>query len=97
MPAHRPRSASPTWRPPRTVPGWASWRGGLEAASDTPPEVEPTRSDDPTLVYFTSGTVAHANIGFRSSATYCLHGRMLLALLPRSTHRDEGVGLWLRR
>jgi acyl-coenzyme A synthetase/AMP-(fatty) acid ligase len=41
-----------------TPTGWASWAGGLEAATDRPPEVEPTRSDDPLLIYFTSGTVA---------------------------------------
>jgi acyl-coenzyme A synthetase/AMP-(fatty) acid ligase len=38
--------------------GWASWAGGLTETNDQPPEVEPTRSDDPMLIYFTSGTVA---------------------------------------
>ena len=38
--------------------GWSSWAEGLQAANDRPPEVEPTRSDDPLLIYFTSGTVA---------------------------------------
>src|SRR6266498_3420638 len=38
--------------------GWASWEDGLESASDQPPAVEPTQSDDPMLVYFISGTVA---------------------------------------
>src|SRR6266496_3644602 len=37
--------------------GWASWEDGLESASDQPPAVEPTQSDDPMLVYFISGTV----------------------------------------
>jgi acyl-coenzyme A synthetase/AMP-(fatty) acid ligase len=41
-----------------TPTGWASWASGLEAATERPPEVEPTRSDDPLLIYFTSGTVA---------------------------------------
>ena len=41
-----------------TPTGWASWAGGLEAATERPPKVEPTRSDDPLLIYFTSGTVA---------------------------------------
>jgi acyl-coenzyme A synthetase/AMP-(fatty) acid ligase len=44
--------------------GWASWEDGLESASDQPPAVEPTRSDDPILVYFTSGTVAYATVGY---------------------------------
>ncbi len=39
-------------------PGWYSWASGLEEASDRPPDAEPTRSDDPLLIYFTSGTVA---------------------------------------
>jgi len=39
-------------------PGWSSWASGLEAASERPPDVEPTRADDPLLIYFTSGTVA---------------------------------------
>jgi len=39
-------------------PGWSSWASGLEEASERPPDVEPTRSHDPLLIYFTSGTVA---------------------------------------
>jgi len=50
--------------------GWASWEDGLESASDQPPAVEPTRSDDPILVYFTSGTVAYATVGFLHHAVY---------------------------
>jgi acyl-coenzyme A synthetase/AMP-(fatty) acid ligase len=38
--------------------GWASWADGVAAAEPTPPEAEPTRSDDPMLLCFTSGTVA---------------------------------------
>jgi acyl-coenzyme A synthetase/AMP-(fatty) acid ligase len=38
--------------------GWSSWAEGLQAANERPPDVEPTRSDDPLLIYFTSGTVA---------------------------------------
>jgi acyl-coenzyme A synthetase/AMP-(fatty) acid ligase len=43
---------------PPAPAGWTSWAGGLAEASDRPPAVEPTRSDDPLLIYFTSGTVA---------------------------------------
>jgi len=60
------------------TPGWASWDGGLEAASEAPPDAEPTRTDDPMLVYFTSGTVAHATVGFCAPAPCSLPGRMLL-------------------
>jgi acyl-coenzyme A synthetase/AMP-(fatty) acid ligase len=38
--------------------GWSSWAEGLQAANERPPDAEPTRSDDPLLIYFTSGTVA---------------------------------------
>ncbi len=51
------------------APGWASWTGGLEAASEAPPDAEPTHSDDPVLVYFTSGTVAYATIGYPRGCT----------------------------
>jgi acyl-coenzyme A synthetase/AMP-(fatty) acid ligase len=49
--------------------GWASWEEGLAAASDQPPEVEPTRSDDPLLVYFTSGTVAYPKMVLHTQAS----------------------------
>jgi acyl-coenzyme A synthetase/AMP-(fatty) acid ligase len=48
---------------------WASWEEGLEASSDQPPEAEPTRSDDPMLVYFTSGTVAHPKMVLHTQAS----------------------------
>ena len=44
---------------PGEAGGWASWADGLAAAGEGPPEAEPTRSDDPMLLYFTSGTVAY--------------------------------------
>ncbi|HEX8861175.1 MAG TPA: AMP-binding protein [Actinomycetes bacterium] len=49
--------------------GWASWEEGLTAASEQPPEVEPTRSDDPMLVYFTSGTVAYPKMVLHTQAS----------------------------
>jgi acyl-coenzyme A synthetase/AMP-(fatty) acid ligase len=48
---------------------WASWEEGLEASSDQPPEAEPTRSDDPMLVYFTSGTVAYPKMVLHTQAS----------------------------
>ena len=45
-------------------PGWSFWNSGLEAASERPPDTEPTRADDPLLIYFISGTVAQATVGF---------------------------------
>jgi acyl-coenzyme A synthetase/AMP-(fatty) acid ligase len=49
--------------------GWAAWAEGLAAASDQPPEVEPTRADDPMLVYFTSGTVAYPKMVLHTQAS----------------------------
>jgi acyl-coenzyme A synthetase/AMP-(fatty) acid ligase len=49
--------------------GWALWEEGLASSSDQPPEVEPTRSDDPMLVYFTSGTVAYPKMVLHTQAS----------------------------
>ncbi|HEV8653772.1 MAG TPA: acyl--CoA ligase, partial [Actinomycetes bacterium] len=50
-------------------PSWYSWASGLEEASDRPPDVEPTRSDDPLLIYFTSGTVAYPKMVLHTQAS----------------------------
>jgi acyl-coenzyme A synthetase/AMP-(fatty) acid ligase len=49
--------------------GWVSWADGLAAAGDGPPEAEPTRSDDPMLLYFTSGTVAYPKMVLHTQAS----------------------------
>jgi acyl-coenzyme A synthetase/AMP-(fatty) acid ligase len=49
--------------------GWASWADGVAAAEPTPPDVEPTRSDDPMLLYFTSGTVAYPKMVLHTQAS----------------------------
>jgi acyl-coenzyme A synthetase/AMP-(fatty) acid ligase len=49
--------------------GWEPWEDGLESSSDQAPEVEPTRSDDPMLVYFTSGTVAYPKMVLHTQAS----------------------------
>ncbi len=48
---------------------WLSWTEGLAAAGDDPPDAEPTRSDDPMLIYFTSGTVAHPKMVLHTQAS----------------------------
>jgi hypothetical protein len=53
--------------------GWLSWADGLAAAGDGPPEAEPTRSDDPMLVYFTSGTVAYPKMVLHTQASARSH------------------------
>lgn len=40
-------------------PGWTTFDAALEAMPTEPGLVERTRSDDPLLLYFTSGTTAH--------------------------------------
>ncbi len=49
--------------------GWASWAHGLAAQEPTPPEVEPTRSDDPVMLYFTSGTVSYPKMVLHTQAS----------------------------
>jgi acyl-coenzyme A synthetase/AMP-(fatty) acid ligase len=39
--------------------GWLEWSEALRAAPATRAEAAPTRSDDPLILYFTSGTTAH--------------------------------------
>ena len=50
--------------------GWASLEDGMDAASDAAPEAEQTRSDDPMLIYFTSGTTAHPKMVLHTQASY---------------------------
>ena len=52
--------------------GWVSWPSGLESAADAPPEVEPTRADDPLLIYFTSGTTGFPKMVLHTHASYGL-------------------------
>jgi acyl-coenzyme A synthetase/AMP-(fatty) acid ligase len=49
--------------------GWVSWADGLAAAGEGPPDAEPTRSDDPMLLYFTSGTVAYPKMVLHTQAS----------------------------
>ena len=39
--------------------GWIDWDDALSGATATPAEAAPTASDDPLILYFTSGTTAH--------------------------------------
>jgi acyl-coenzyme A synthetase/AMP-(fatty) acid ligase len=52
-----------------TDAGWLSWADGLAGAGAGPPEAEPTRADDPMLLYFTSGTVAYPKMVMHTQAS----------------------------
>jgi acyl-coenzyme A synthetase/AMP-(fatty) acid ligase len=54
---------------PDVVGDWLSWTDGLAEAGDGPPDAEPTRADDPMLLYFTSGTVAHPKMVLHTQAS----------------------------
>ncbi len=50
--------------------GWESLHSGMASASDEPAAVDPTASDDPLLIYFTSGTTGHAKMVLHTHASY---------------------------
>jgi acyl-coenzyme A synthetase/AMP-(fatty) acid ligase len=79
-------------------PGWLDYETVLGAA---PPERSPleTRSDEPALLYFTSGTTAHPKMVLHTHASYGLAhvvtGRYWLDLRPGDVHwniSDTGWG-----
>jgi acyl-coenzyme A synthetase/AMP-(fatty) acid ligase len=50
--------------------GWLRWDEGLAAATERPPDAEPTAADDPLLLYFTSGTTGHPKMVLHTQASY---------------------------
>ena len=52
--------------------GWTSWEGEMAQASARLEGVEATRSDDPMLVYFTSGTVGYPKMVLHTQASYAI-------------------------
>ena len=50
--------------------GWLDWSELVERGSDGAPDVEPTRSDDPMLLYFTSGTTGYPKMVLHTQASY---------------------------
>src|SRR5256712_818343 len=70
-------------------PGWTSFDTGLrEADPDFDPE--PTASDDPCIIYFTSGTTGHPKMVLHTQASYGmghrLTGELWLDLKPDDVH-----------
>ncbi len=66
---------SPTGRPPA---GWTSFDEVCATAGDGPTPADPTAADDPMLIYFTSGTVAHPKMVLHTQASYGL-GHLITA------------------
>jgi acyl-coenzyme A synthetase/AMP-(fatty) acid ligase len=52
--------------------GWTPMAGLLEGASPNPTPADPTASDDPLLLYFTSGTVSYPKMVMHTQASYGL-------------------------
>ena len=52
--------------------GWVSYESEMAKASPRVDGVEPTRSDDPLLIYFTSGTVGFPKMVLHTQASYAL-------------------------
>ncbi len=52
--------------------GWISYDEQMSQASTALENVEPTRSDDPLLIYFTSGTVGYPKMVLHTHASYGL-------------------------
>ncbi|HEX6230760.1 MAG TPA: AMP-binding protein [Actinomycetota bacterium] len=49
---------------------WLDWGELLGRASDAAPDAEPTRSDDPMILYFTSGTTGYPKMVLHTQASY---------------------------
>ena len=58
--------------------GWLSYNREMERASSVLENVEPTRSDDPLLIYFTSGTVGYPKMVLHTQAS-CAIGHVISA------------------
>ena len=52
--------------------GWQDWEGALDAAGDGETPADPTSSDDPMFVYFTSGTVSQPKMVLHTQSSYSL-------------------------
>ncbi|MCH2672157.1 MAG: AMP-binding protein [Dehalococcoidia bacterium] len=52
------------------IRGWVSFEEEMAEASSVLDDPEPTRSDDPLLIYFTSGTVGYPKMVLHTQASY---------------------------
>jgi acyl-coenzyme A synthetase/AMP-(fatty) acid ligase len=49
---------------------WLDWEELVERGSDAAPDAEPTRSSDPMVLYFTSGTTGYPKMVLHTQASY---------------------------
>ena len=69
-------------------PGWTNFDAGLRDASPRF-DPEPTRSDEPGIIYFTSGTTGHPKMVLHTQASYGLGHRVTgewIDLKPNDVH-----------
>jgi acetyl-CoA synthetase/medium-chain acyl-CoA synthetase len=73
----------------QTMPDTIDYSAALEAASEHE-ELEPTRADEPALLYFTSGTTGYPKMVTHTHASYGIGhqitGRLWLDLTPTDLH-----------
>ncbi len=80
------------------VPGWHSWERILAAASDSW-HAEPTRSDDPAICFYTSGTTKEPKAVLHTHAYTYAHrytGRYWLDLRPEDLHWTTSDTGWAK-
>src|SRR5438270_1473736 len=84
---------------PAVREGWRSYDREMEAASGHHQEV-PTRSSDPCLIYFTSGTVGNPKMVLHTHASYpighVVTGRFWLDLGPDDLHLNLSETGWAK-
>ncbi|MGZ8605612.1 MAG: AMP-binding protein, partial [Actinomycetota bacterium] len=49
---------------------WLDWHEFVASGSDAAPDAQPTRADDPMLIYFTSGTTGYPKMVLHTQASY---------------------------
>jgi acyl-coenzyme A synthetase/AMP-(fatty) acid ligase len=67
---------------------WLDWGELVDRASDGPPHAEPTASDDPMIVYFTSGTTGYPKMVLHTQASYGI-GHEITARFWQDLHPND--------